>query len=292
MQEMKRSVRLIISLGFMLMIGVGDLLNRIFGRARKARCVVLYYHAIPAGQRQPFARQMDILLRWVGPIRADHKGDLPPGHNYAVVTFDDGFQSVATNALPELAKRGIPTAIFVASGCLGRAPAWLSEGYAANNSETTLTPDELRALPGPLVTLGSHTVSHPRLTRLPSEEVRREMEESRRQLEKISNQPVTLFSFPYGAFNAELVRFCREAGYERAFTIEPLLAFSDPREFLTGRVAVSPSDWPLEFWLKLLGCYRWQATVSAFKRSIVSGKRHRKSMNAELPEDANESLAN
>ena len=51
--------------------------------------------------------------------------------------------------------------------------------------------------------------------------------------------------------NPRLVRECREAGYERVFTIAPSLGLREPDEFETGRVAVDPTDWPIEFRLKL-----------------------------------------
>lgn len=269
MKKLKRCLKVIISLGFLAVTRLCGCFADPFNQPKKARCVVLYYHSVPVGQRQRFARQMDILLRWAKPVRADITDPLPAGQNYAAVTFDDGFQSVATNALPELEKRKIPATIFVVTGCLGRSPGWLSEGYLANRFETTMTAEHLCALPRSLVTLGSHTVSHRRLTHLPADEARREIQESRRQLGEIANgQPVTLFSFPYGLFSLDLVRLCEEAGYQRAFTTEPLHAFSKPRDFLTGRVSVDAADWPLEFWLKLLGCYRWQVMVSALKRKV------------------------
>ena len=289
---MKRSLKVFVSLGFLAVTRLCNWAGHLLGRKRKASCVVLYYHAIPAEQRQRFARQMGILLRWAKPIRADSMDPLPAGQNYAAVTFDDGFQSVAANALPELRRRQIPATIFVVTGCLGQSPGWLSEGYFANKSETTMTAEHLRALPRTVVTFGSHTVTHPRLTRLSIEEARREIEESRRHLEKLVNQPVSLFSFPYGLFSPHLVRWCREAGYQRVFITEPLSAFSEPSEFLTGRVSVDPTDWPLEFWLKLLGAYRWQATVSALKRKFRSAWPAQESAQKNLEEDLKESTIN
>ena len=275
MKKVKRCLKVIISLGFLAVTRLCGYFSYLFNNPKKARCVVLYYHSIPVGQRQRFARQMDILLRWAKPVRADIMDPLPVGQNYAAITFDDGFQSVAANALPELEKRRIPATIFVVTGCLGSSPGWVSKEDLASWSETTMTAEHLRALPRALVTLGSHTVSHPRLTRLSADEARREIQESRRQLGEIANgQPVTLFSFPYGLFSPELVRLCGEAGYQRVFTTEPSHAFSKPRDFFTGRVSVDATDWPLEFWLKLLGCYRWHATVSAVKRKVFSVGSH------------------
>src|SRR5271157_2470642 len=133
-----------------------------------------------------------------------------------------------------------------------------------------MSTDQLRKLPSDLVTVGSHTMTHPILLSLNEEDVRRELSGSRAQLEKILNKEIKLFSFPHGAFNAKLIEWCREAGYERVFTILPTLAFSDPQEFVSGRVSVEPTDWPLEFRLKLLGAYRWLPLAFALKRKILS----------------------
>ena len=82
------------------------------------------------------------------------------------------------------------------------------------------------------------------------------------------SREIRLFSFPYGAENDRLVDLCREAGYERVFTILPRLALLDPQEYVTGRVVVDPTDWPLEFRLKLLGAYRWLPRAFAWKRKL------------------------
>lgn len=78
-------------------------------------------------------------------------------------------------------------------------------------------------------------------------------------LEEILGEPVRLFSFPHGKCNRDSIRLAKEAGYDRVFTIEPVFAFAEPQEFVTGRVSVSLDDWPWEFRLKVLGAYRWMA---------------------------------
>ena len=93
-----------------------------------------------------------------------------------------------------------------------------------------------------------------------------ELSESRLQLRKILGRDVTLFSFPHGAFDEELIESARAAGYQRVFTILPELALPD--EFAIGRVAVEPSDWRLEFLLKLFGAYRWLVPASTLKRKL------------------------
>ena len=77
-----------------------------------------------------------------------------------------------------------------------------------------------------------------------------------------------LFAFPYGGFNQDLIKICREAGYKRIFTTLPYPAELGPGEFVSGRVSVEPTDWPIEFSLKLDGAYRWLPIAFAAKRKL------------------------
>jgi len=240
------------------------------GKNIRGTSVVLFYHSVSSEQRQRFARQMDTLIRWTQPIPVDI--DFPPANHArcAAVTFDDGFQNVIDNALPELKARGIPSTIFIVTDNLGRPPEWESYASESDRLTTIMSLEELQSLPSDLVTIGSQTMTHPMLTLLGEQEAKKQLAESRTKLERILNRPVKLFGFPYGAFNDNLVQWCREAGYDRVFTILPVLAFSSRHEFVTGRVWAEPSDWSVEFCLKLLGAYRWLPVAFAFKRRILS----------------------
>lgn len=266
----KRLTHLLISAAFFAGAGLWKGIRRLVGKRDRAACVILYYHEVRFEHRAQFARQMDILLRCAVPTRADHAVPLAPGARYAAVTFDDGYLNVIENALPELESRKVPSTLFIVTEALGKRPAWMADSSSFANGERVMSCDQLRRLPSDLVTVGSHTMTHPELPSLNEEDARRELFESRVRLEKILNKEVNLFSFPHGAFNANLVEWCREAGYERVFTILPTLALSDPREFVSGRVWVEPTDWPLEFRLKLLGAYRWMPLAFALKRKMLS----------------------
>lgn len=100
-----------------------------------------------------------------------------------------------------------------------------------------------------------------------------ELTGSRVKLESLLNQEVKAFALPYGAYNDTVLKSCREAGYERVFTGLPVFAFAQPREFLTGRVVVGLTDWPIEFRLKAAGAYRWLPWAFALKRRILAGAR-------------------
>lgn len=280
----KRILKLIISAAFFCGSYLWNLLRRLGGKAAPGTCVVLYYHGVPAENREQFARQMDTLIRWAKPISADFKEPLTLGARYAVVTFDDGVESLAENALPELKKRKIPATVFISTEALGGF--FGPEGCA----EKVMSVGQLRRLPSGLVSVGSHTMTHPLLPSMTEAEARREISGSRAKLEEILNKRITLFSFPYGAFNQRLVECCREAGYERVFTTLPTLAFSDSREFATGRVRVDPTDWTLEFCLKLCGAYRWLPFAFALKRKLFGNPQGAPQMRRDLKADEKRAL--
>lgn len=53
----------------------------------------------------------------------------------------------------------------------------------------------------PLCTIGGHTISHPSLKQLCSDEARHEIVEGKRMLERAIRQPVNYFAYPYGTPN-------------------------------------------------------------------------------------------
>ncbi len=88
--------------------------------------------------------------------------------------------------------------------------------------EEALSETDLRELSSShLVTLGSHTVTHRKLTNLTEDEVRYEMEESKSFLESISGKSIEHFAYPFGgrgaARNREF-RIAKEVGFLTATT--------------------------------------------------------------------------
>jgi peptidoglycan/xylan/chitin deacetylase (PgdA/CDA1 family) len=260
--SLSRLVKLGISLGVYAVSAVDRFLNRAMGRAARSSCVVVYYHSVDAAQRVRFAKQMDQLLSYAKPIAANEATNLQPGTHHVAVTFDDGFKNFYECALPELVKRGIPATMFVITDVIGKT--FGPDGYA----EEVMSLEQIRALPESLVTIGSHTLTHPLLPSVNLDQAKREIALSRAKLEEQLHRRIVLFSFPYGGFNQKLVEICHEAGYQRIFSTLPHFAFKKRHEFVTGRVSVDPTDWPLEFRLKIAGAYRWLPWAYEVKRKI------------------------
>lgn len=79
--------------------------------------------------------------------------------------------------------------------------------------------DELQSIDPALVTIGSHTLSHPILTGLAPQALDREIRDSRHWLEERLRRPVAHFCYPNGSNNAE-VRRAVSGAYDSAVTTE------------------------------------------------------------------------
>jgi peptidoglycan/xylan/chitin deacetylase (PgdA/CDA1 family) len=261
--SLKRIAKCLISLAVYCASGLGTLFVRLTGKSPKGSCVIVYYHSVPESQRALFAKQLDQLHRHAKPMAVNERIGQDDGGRYVAVTFDDGFENFYEHALPELVKRKIPATMFMISGAIGKAFG------QSGSPEKMMSLEQLRNLPDS-VTIGSHTLSHPLLPSIAVEEAAREITLSRERLEQQLNRKILLFSFPFGAFNEKLVEICREAGYQSVFSTLPKFAFIEPDEFVTGRVRVDPTDWPLEFKLKLVGAYRWLPWAFELKRRVLN----------------------
>ena len=67
--------------------------------------------------------------------------------------------------------------------------------------------------------IGSHTLTHPHLTRLPLADAAREITVGNEAVQNAIGMPVTAFCYPYGAYHAHHVELVRAAGFVVARTI-------------------------------------------------------------------------
>jgi peptidoglycan/xylan/chitin deacetylase (PgdA/CDA1 family) len=143
-----------------------------------------------------------------------------------VVSFDDGYHSHFTNALPVLRALGWP-------GVLNLELRNIRGDYG-------LTAPQIRTLIGAGWELDSHTIDHPDLTTVDAATLRHEVADSRAQLKARFHVPVNFFCYPAGRYDAAAIAAVRAAGYLAATTTEPGLALPDQADrFTLHRVRVS-----------------------------------------------------
>lgn len=108
-----------------------------------------------------------------------------------------------------------------------------------------LSAAELRELAlSPSIEIGAHSLHHPHLSRLPRDEQRLEIVESRRRLEALTGGPVTSFSYPHGDVDQSVARVVENAGFSLACCSRPGLVSRWDSRFLLPRPVVL--DWEAE----------------------------------------------
>ena len=276
--EFRRDVKIAISLAYYAMRTIFRYSLRLAGRPSTQRLTILYYHGVSSEHRLGFVRQMDALHRRACVLPASYRGELPLGRKCVAITFDDAFTSVAENALPELARHSLHSTIFVPVGWIGRTPGWVmkkSEPAIAaivnpELTEVVMSSEQLKALAASLVSLGSHSITHPSMLELDAKLARREIEDSRGRLAELSERDILEFSFPYGDHDSSTVAMCRAAGYETAYSITAQEVDTTSSELLRGRTKVDPSDGPIEFFLKFNGAYQWMGDTVPLRKTLRS----------------------
>lgn len=122
-----------------------------------------------------------------------------------VCSFDDGTaQDLRVAEL--MAKYGVECTFY-----------WPVAPLAVNEPKGRLSLDnqERAAIAGSFE-IGSHTLTHPLLTRIPFNQAVFEIRQSKKMLEIEFKKPVTKFAYPRGYANDQLQAAVREAGYSGA----------------------------------------------------------------------------
>lgn len=180
----------------------------------------------------------------------------------AVLTFDDAYEGFFRHAVAVLARLRLPSTLFVVPSAAERpSEFWwdrLAEtgrlsgpardrhlardrglarevlGDGDSKDDAVMLPDSylpatwevLAAHVGEsdLLTVGSHTLSHPNLTRMTDEELALELGDARREIESKLGIDPEVVSYPYGLHDERVHAFARDAGYRAGLTLDPSLA--------------------------------------------------------------------
>jgi len=178
---------------------------------------------------------------------------------YLALTFDDFFADTVENAVPLLKEFKFPASFYVATNFIGSSQKfpWLEKGQDYPLAGTRKMVEEIAGLG---FELGSHSCSHPVLSRLPPEQVREELTRSRKVLEDIIGRAVNLFSYPFGLPSvapAPVKKLVADSGY--AVALGTLMGVNrDFREpYYLRRNHISEFDHGAKFLRKLQGSRDW-----------------------------------
>ena len=199
-----------------------------------AKAIILMYHNIdipPQGARMPnlyvtprmFNFQM-WYLKMAGfrvisiqeLVTAVAKRDM--FQNLAAITFDDGYADFYKNAYPILRRYGYPSTVYVVSELVGTDNVWDSRNE--NFAKPLMDWQTIIEISRNGVQIGSHTKTHPELTRLSSGGQNEEISVSKKVLEERLDYPIDAFCYPGGDYNEQVKEAVKRAGYRNAVTTQ------------------------------------------------------------------------
>jgi peptidoglycan/xylan/chitin deacetylase (PgdA/CDA1 family) len=159
----------------------------------------------------------------------------------ALLTFDDGYRSMRSVALPILRRFGHPAALFVPTAFLGGKNDFEGGGEP---EEEICGWEDLRALDSSGVSIQSHGVSHKAFSELEPRQQEDELRRSREALESGLGKPVELFAYPYGDGGRDpraTVAAAERAGYKAALLYKGgPVRLPDADRYRLTRLAVGP----------------------------------------------------
>lgn len=163
-----------------------------------------------------------------------------PG-KYVVITLDDGYEDNYTNMFPILKKYNAKATISVITDHID-TPGHLSSAQIKEMSDSGL------------VSIQTHTKSHPALSELTGNILESEMTESAKKLEEITGVPVTVVCYPYGKYNDEVLAIARE-NFKVGLSTEDAMSTSSSNIYCLPRIGI-PYSCTEEDFLKVLE--RWE----------------------------------
>lgn len=203
-----------------------------------------YRYAIP---KDLFRQHLAVLSQ----ARADESSMLRTG-----ITFDDGYLSDYSIALPLLVEAGISARFFITVGWTGKRESYMSW-------------EHLRELVRHGQKIGAHSWSHRFLSHCTPQELRWEVERSKKVLEDKLGVAVDEMSLPGGRMNQAVLTACQNAGYKRVFTSSPKV--DDRPTFTPGRINVlnTTTTRQLEAWMRKDGKAVRRLHTHAAAKNIV-----------------------
>jgi peptidoglycan/xylan/chitin deacetylase (PgdA/CDA1 family) len=252
------------------------------------RLSILMYHQV--GRFEPmrahranycdagrFARQMWMLAHGgfnvigledaLAGLRGERR--IPP--RAVVLTFDDAYAGFIDHALPALREHGFPATVYAISGWLGKRMRWAnpSPGRA---EPRLMSADELRSVQREGIMIGSHGATHRKLAALGVDDQRRELVESRTELEDRLGAPVEHLCYPFGSFDRHSLRLAAEAGYRSATTCLRGAATPFDHPLLLPRKAISFGDSLIGVAWKLLIKHRPKPALVVWRQRHHDGE--------------------
>ena len=160
------------------------------------------------------------------------------------LTFDDAYTSIKSKVLPVIKKYNVPITVFIPINCVGGYNTW--DTSIGKEQLKILDWSEIKILSNePLITFGSHGLSHISLGNVSRTILEDEIIKSKIILENEINTSVNYFSYPYGQlkdFSKNTLTLLKDCGYKAGFTTNWSRRNSKRNVYYLNRIEIRNSD--------------------------------------------------
>ncbi|MFC7667229.1 polysaccharide deacetylase family protein [Hymenobacter humi] len=139
--------------------------------------------------------------------------------NTVVITFDDGYLSLLTQATPVLSKYGFAATLFLTTGFVGLPEFPASFAAAVPPGDRPLTWAEVREMHALGWNIQAHSCTHVPHAGLPAQQLRTELDESKRLIQSNLGADVAFYAFPYGSYDRHTLQALHHANYRAGFSV-------------------------------------------------------------------------
>lgn len=175
---------------------------------------------------------------------------------YVIITFDDGYKDNYINAVPILKKYGIKVVLFYVTDL--NFNRWDVEVKTREKEKRfeLMTYDEIKEIYDMgLLEIGGHTTCHLDMPNFTYDYLKKDLEEANKKLEKITNEKIISFAYPWGNNNEICRKVVSDMGYKYAVSVETgTSCFSDDL-YEIQRVGIYSTDDMAKFIKKASGNY-------------------------------------
>ena len=152
-----------------------------------------------------------------------------------MITFDDGYASNHSIAVPLLERYGFRATFFVVTDYIGATNSW----DADETQEPLLSHRQLREMHAAGFEIQSHTRTHPRLSGLDPAQLRDELAGSRQALQELLQSPVNVIAYPWSDYNHATIEMAQETGYDAGVMLRRRANFPDTPMHELRRIGVN-----------------------------------------------------
>lgn len=231
-----------------------------------------YLSVRPASFKEHLRALLDCGFRFaaMSEIAAAISSNSPLRGPTVALTFDDGYRDWLTVALPILAAAGARATFYVTTGLASAHPETVAAFRALTRYDAEyIGPGDLRELHAAGMEIGSHTHTHPNLSRLSPTAAGHEIQFSKEWLQQAIGAPVDQFAYPFGKrglhYTDQTVASVKACGFQGAASVECVSAasvvgldpFQIPRFFVTSEDSVETLK------EKAFGALNWLGWIQA-----------------------------